>query len=55
MRNSVIVPAGADHNFDNAHRIWKNIKFVIPLKYISNFFRNLRLPLINTKIYAELN
>ena len=53
--NSVTVPAGADCNFDNVNRIWKSIKIVIPLKYISNVFRNLELPLINTKIYAALN
>ena len=27
----------------------------MPLKYISNFFRALGLPLINTKLYIELN
>ena len=53
--NSMKVPANTDPNFDNAHRIWKNIKIVVPLKYISNFFRNLELPLINTKLYMELN
>ena len=37
------------------HGIWKNIKIVVPLKYISNFFRNLELPLINTKLYMELS
>ena len=49
------VPANIDPNFANAHKIWKNIKIVAPLKYISNFFRNLELPLINTKLYMELN
>ena len=53
--NSENVLANADHNFDDAHRIWKNIKIAVPLKYISNFFRNLELPLINTKLYMELN
>ena len=53
--NSDNVPANTDPNFDNVHRIWKNIKIVVPLKYISNFFRNLELPLINTKLYMELN
>ena len=33
----------------------KNIKITVPLKYISNFFRNSELPLINTKLYMELN
>ena len=53
--NSENVPANTDPNFNNAHKIWKNIKIVVPLKYISNFFRNLELPLINTKLYMELN
>ena len=39
--NSENVPANTDPNFANAHRIGKNIKFVVPLKYVSNFFRNL--------------
>ena len=41
--NSDNVPANTDPNFANGHRIWKNIKIVVPLKYISNFFRNLEL------------
>ena len=53
--NSENVPANTYPNFANAYRIWKNIKIVVPLKYISNFFRNLELPLINTKLYMELN
>ena len=53
--NSQNVPASIDPNFANAHKIWKDIKIVVPLKYISNFFRNLELPLINTKLYMELN
>ena len=52
--NSENVPANTYPNFANAHRIWKNI-IVVPLKYISNFSRNLELPLINTKLYMELN
>ena len=53
--NSENVPANTDPNFANAHRIWKNIKIVVSLKYISNFFRNLELSLINAKLYMELN
>ena len=53
--NSENIPANTDPNFANAHRIWKNIKIVVPLKYISNFLKNLELPLINTKLYMELN
>ena len=52
--NSTGVAANVDPNFNAAHRAWKNIKIVVPLKYISNFFRNLELPLINTKLCMEL-
>ena len=54
-RNSENVDASIDPNFNATHRAWKNIKIVVPLKYISNFFKSLELPLINTKIYMELN
>ena len=30
-------------------------KIVVPLKYLSNFFRSLEMPLINCKIHLELN
>ena len=53
--NSENVPANTDPNFANIHRIWKSIRIVVPLKHISNFCRNLELPLINTKLYMELN
>ena len=47
--------AGADPNFNVAHRLWKYIKIIVPLKYVSNFFRSLELPLINAKLYMDLN
>ena len=53
--NSENVPTNTDPNFANAHKIWKNIKIAVPLKYISNFFRNVELPLINIKLYMELS
>ena len=31
-----------------------NVKFVVPLKYVSNFFRSLKMPLVNCKIDLEL-
>ena len=34
--------------------MWKNIKIIVPLKYLS-FFRSVELPFINTKLYIELN
>ena len=42
--NSENVSANIDPNFANAHKIWKNIEIVVPLKYICNFFINLELP-----------
>ena len=30
-----------------------NVKIVVPLKYLSNFFRSLEMPLINCKINME--
>ena len=33
----------------------KNTKIVVPLKYPSNFWRSLEMPLINCKIHLELN
>ena len=40
---------------DGPNPIWKNAKIIVSLKYISSFFRSLELPLINTKVYTELN
>ena len=33
----------------------KKPKKVVPLKYLSNFWRSLEMPLINCKIHLELN
>ena len=46
------VAAGAD---DNDHALLRNAKIVVPLKYLSNFFRSLEVPLINCKIHLELS
>ena len=53
--NSQGILLNADPSFNATHRVWKNIKIVVPLKYNSHVFRNLELPLMNTKIHAELN
>ena len=34
---------------------FKNLKIAVPLKYLTNFFRSLEIPLINFKIHLELN
>ena len=40
---------------NNRNSSVKNTKIVVPLKYPSNFQRSLEIPLINCKIYLELN
>ena len=38
-----------------ANRVFKNVKIAVPLKYLSNFWSSLEMPLINCKIHLELN
>ena len=40
---------------DDNDRSLKNKKIVVPLKYLSNFFRSLEMDLINYKIHLDLN
>ena len=40
---------------DNTNSSVKEAKIVVPLKYLSNFWRSLEMPLINCKVYLELN
>ena len=47
-----IIASGA---CDNAHALLSNAKIVVPLKYMSNFFRSLEMPLTNCKINLELS
>ena len=35
---------------DGANRKKENVKLAVPLKYLSNFWRSLEMPLINCKI-----
>ena len=39
----------------NTNSSVKNTKIVVPLKYLSNFWRSLEMSLINFKIHFELN
>ena len=39
----------------NGNGVLRNAKIVVPLKYLSNFFRSLEIPLINCEIHLELN
>ena len=43
--------------FENpaAAGVLNGVKIAFPLKYVSNFFRSLEMPLINCKIHLELN
>ena len=40
---------------EGGNAVWKNAQIIVPLKYISSFFRSLELLLINTKLYIQLN
>ena len=33
----------------------KNVRIVVPLTYLSNFWKSLEMPLINCKFFLELN
>ena len=46
---------GKADDADCNDRSLKNIKLVVPQKYLSNFIRSLEIPLINCKIPLELN
>ena len=39
----------------DGNRVFKNVKIALPLKYLSNFWRSLEMPLINCQIHLELN
>ena len=52
-------PTNIDPN-DNTRLIganaeWKNAQIIVPLKYISSFFRSLKTPLSNRKLPIQLN
>ena len=46
---------GKAYDDDGNDRSLKNIKLAVPLKYLSNFFKSIEMPLINCKIHLELN
>ena len=50
---AALVGKTANHN-DGKSSV-KDTKIVAPLKYLSNFWRSLEMPLINCKVYLELN
>ena len=40
---------------NNTNSSLKETKIVVPLKYLSNFWRSLEIPLINCKVFFEVN
>ena len=46
---------GKTANHNDGKSFVKDAKIVVPLKYLSNFWRSLEMPLINCKVYLELN
>ena len=40
---------------NNTNGSVKDVKIVVPLKYLMNFWRSLEMPLIKCKVYLELN
>ena len=49
------VAANVNPDIANAHRLFLNAQIVVPLKYVSSYFRNLEMPLLNYKLHIELN
>ena len=50
------VPLGKRANaINNTNRSVKDAKTVVPLKYLSNFWRSLEMPLLNCQVSLELN
>ena len=46
---------GKTANYHNTNSTVKDAKIVVPLKYLSNFWRSLEMPLINCKFHLKLN
>ena len=46
---------GKTVNAANNNSFVKDTRIVVPLKYLSNFWRSLEMPLINCKVHTELN
>ena len=46
---------GKTANNNNGKNSVKDTKIVVPLEYLSNFWRSLELPLINCKVHLELD
>ena len=47
--------AGKTEDVADGNSFVTNTKIVVPLNYLSNFWRSLEMPLINCKVHLELN
>ena len=55
LSNSNIKQLKTPNAVNNTNSSVRNTKKVVPLKYLSNFWRSLEIPFINCKIHLELN
>ena len=53
MKNLNLLQKSGFHK--NGNSFVKDTKIVVPLKYLSNSWRSLEMPLINFKVHIELN
>ena len=49
------VAANVDPDIVNAHILFLNAQIVVPLKYLSNFYRSLEMSLLNCKLHLKLD
>ena len=49
------VAANVDPDIVNAHTLFLNAQIVVPLKYLSNFYRSLEMSLLNCKLHLKLD
>ena len=54
-KSSILGKATVASGTNNADRSLKNVKIVVPLEILRNFWRSLEMAFINCKIYLELN
>ena len=54
-RYKAVLEGKTTNAINNTNSFIKDAKIVVPLKYLSNFWRSLEMPLINCKVHLELN
>ena len=55
FKYKVALVGKTENAVNNTNISVKNAKIFVPLKYLSNFWKSLEMPLINSKIHLELN